>query len=184
MVRKVKATHVINIINYVKSKKGKLGLDRLWEKMEEKKGEIDKEYDENQWVEYSLVQEFFDAIEEEFGTEMKQIPRARDIGRHISENLGHLEYLTRASGLKEMIKKAQDGWSQVYNFGELELADWDEQNNKAILRYHEFPEDENVCNYFQGSLEKDLELLDLDGEVEHTDCPLEGSDHMEFTLKW
>ncbi len=184
MTRHVRATHVLNVINYVKAKKGVLGLDKLWEKMEERRPGIDKDYSEKQFVEYELVQDFFEAIEEIFGSDLNDIPRSREVGRHIAENLGHFEYLTRAEGLKEMVEKAQQGWSHVYDFGKLELAEWDEDSNKAIIRYHDFPKDENVCNYFLGSLEKDMELLELNGKIEHTDCPREGADYIEFTLTW
>lgn len=178
----MRGTHVVNIINYVKDKRGVIGLEQLWEKMRKKRGEIKKDYTKNEFVDYELIQDFFEAVEELFGDELKDIPRSREIGRHIAENLGHFEFLTRGEGLKELVNKAEENWNQVYKFGRIELADWGD--NRAVVRYHGFPADENVCNYFQGSLEKDLEMVDLDGKIEHTGCPIEDDDYMEFTITW
>ncbi|MFW6038394.1 MAG: hypothetical protein ACOC89_02520 [Candidatus Saliniplasma sp.] len=183
MEKKVKGTHMINILDYVEEKKGKLGLENLWEEIEERSITSKKEYDEKEWVDYDLVIKFFETIEDIFGSDLKKVPRSREIGRHITSSLGHLEYLTVAQGLKELIEKAEDNWEKVYNFGSIELADWTEEG-KAVIKYHGFPANKHVCNYFQGSLEKDIELLELDGEIEHTACPVEGDEYIEFQITW
>ncbi len=183
MDRKVKGTHVINITEYLEKKKGKLGLEEFWNKVEEKDITSKRDFDEKEWVEYDMVVDFFEIIEELFGNDLKDVPRSREIGRHITDSLGHLEYLTVAQGLKELIEKAEDNWEKVYNFGSIKLTEWDEEG-RAVIRYDGFPVNSHVCNYFQGSLEKDVELLELDGEIEHISCPVEGDQYIEFEITW
>ncbi|MFO7992389.1 MAG: hypothetical protein R6U61_08900 [Thermoplasmata archaeon] len=183
MTRHVRGTHILNIIKYVKNKKGVLGEKKMWEKIDEKRGEqVKRDYSTGEFVEYDLVLDFFDVVNELFGDDTSDIPRSRDIGRHISESLGHFEYLTHAKGLKELIQKAEQNWDKVYDFGRIELTSMEE--GKAVIRYYGFPENDHVCNYFQGSIEKDMEMLDLGGKIEHTACPLEGDEYIEFTLTW
>lgn len=184
MDRKVKGTHVRNIISYIEEKKGEIGLEKFWDEVEERSITSKKDYDEKEWVDYQLVINFFETIEDIFGSDLKKIPRSREIGHHITSSLGHLEYLTVAQGLKELIEKAEDNWDKVYNFGRIELAKWDEENGEAVVRYHGFPDDKHVCNYFHGSLKKDIEMLELDGEIEHTACPVEDDKYIEFKITW
>lgn len=184
MDRKVKATHLINILDYVGEKKGKIGLEKFWDEVEKREIISKKEYDEKEWVDYELIIKLFETIEDIFGSDLKKVPRSREIGRHITRSLGHLEYLTMAEGLKELIEKAEDNWGKVYNFGSIKLAGLDEEDGEAVIKYHGFPANKHICNYFQGSLEKDIEMLDLDGEIEHTACPVEGDDHIEFKITW
>ncbi len=172
----------MNVISYVKSKKGITGLEDMWKQMEKKRGKVKREYSQNEMIEYDLLLDFFEVVDELFGTGSDETHRSREIGKHIVENLGHFEYLLRAEGLKELLEKATVGMDQVYDFGRLELAEWDD--DRAVVRYHDFPKNENICSYFQGSLEKDLEMLKLQGDVEHTACPVEGGEYIEFTLTW
>ena len=184
MDKKVKATHVRNILRYVEEKKGKIGLEEFLNEVKERSITTKTDFDEKEWVDYDVVIKLFETIEDIFGSDLKKIPRSREIGRHITSSLGHLEYLTMAQGFKELIEKAENNWDKVYNFGSIELSEWDEEDGEASIKYHGFPANKHVCNYFQGSLQKDLEMLGLDGEIEHTACPVEGEDHIEFRLTW
>ena len=182
MTRHVRGTHISNVISYVRSKKGITGLEEMWEQLEKKRGKTKREYSQNEFVEYDLLLDLFQAVEDLFGTGPNETRRSREIGKHIVENLGHFEYLLRAEGFKELLEKAQEGIRQVYDFGKLELAEW--EDNRAVIRYHDFPADENICSYFQGSLEKDLEMLGLKGNIEHTRCPAHGGEFIEFIATW
>ncbi len=182
MTRHVRGTHIQNVISYVKSKKGITGLEEMWEQLEKKRGTTKRDYSQNEFVDYDLLLDLFEVVDELFGTGPNDKHRSREIGKHIVENLGHFEYLLRAEGLRDLIEKAQTGMSQVYDFGRIELAEWDD--NRAVVRYHEFPKNKNICSYFRGSLEKDLEMLKLEGTVEHTACPADGGDYIEFVLTW
>ncbi len=117
MVRHVRGTHILNIIDYVKSKKGMIGVEELGERMEKKHGSINKEIKENDFVEYDLLPDFFEVVEELYGDQRDEMPRAKDIGRHTAKNLDYYDYLLRADDFKELINKAEDGWNQVYDFG-------------------------------------------------------------------
>ncbi len=172
----------MNVIDYVKSRKGILGVEQLLGRIEEKRGEIKKEFKENEFYEYDLLLDYFEVVEELYGDQKNDIPRARDIGKQIAKNLGYYDYLLRAAGFKELINKAESGWNQVYDFGGIELVEC--HDNRAMIRYHGFPDNHNVCSYFQGSLEIDLEMLGLDGTVEHTACPVEGAEYIEFNITW
>ncbi len=182
MTRHVRGTHIQNVISYVKSKKGITGLEEMWNKLEKKRGKTKREFSQKEFVDYDLLLDLFEVVEELFGNDSGEKHRSREIGKHIVENLGHFEYLLRAEGLKELIEKAQTGMEQVYDFGRIELTEW--ADDRAVVRYYDFPADENICSYFQGSLEKDLEMLKLQGKVEHTTCPVKGGDHIEFVLTW
>lgn len=181
MTRHVRGTHILNVMDYVKSKKGTMGLERLWNVLEKDKGFKKREYDEVDFVEYDLLLEMFAVVEDIFGTADGE-PRTREIGRHIVNNLGYYEYLIKESEFDELIRSAEKGWSLVYDFGRIELFSHDD--GCSVVRYHGFPDDRNICDYFQGSLEADVQMLGLAGEVQLTACPADGDDFMEFTIIW
>ncbi len=181
MTRHVRGTHILNLIDYVRSKKGSNGVDELWDRLEEKRGSKKKEIKENEFVEYDLLLDLFEIVEELHGEHLG-VSRPREIGRHIANNLGYYEFLMRADSFEELIRKAEDSWDQVYDFGSIELVEY--HDDAATIRYHGYPKDHRICDYFQGSLEADIELMDMDGEIEHTACPVQGDEYIEFRIHW
>lgn len=180
----IKGIHIINVIEFVKKKRGKIGLDALFDRINKDKTKPEKVYENNfvekEWYPYDLYLEFLSTADDVTGT--GNLARCYEMGYQTIKNLGHLSYLARAPNIHEFIGKAQDSWHHVYDFGKVEVVE--ESEKKLIVRYHGFPKSKAKCEYFRGSLTGMIELCKLKGEVKETVCNMDGAAWCEFTLTW
>jgi predicted hydrocarbon binding protein len=178
----IKGVHFVNVIEYVKWKRGVLGLNRLFDKLNQKRKPPlnQNSFVEKEWYSYDLYLEVLRTADEVSGT--GDLSRCYEIGYRTIQNLGHLSYLARAPDIHELVKNARERWSAVYDFGNLAITE--DEPNKIVVQYHGFPEAREKCEYFRGSLAGTLEICGLKGEVKETACNTKGSEYCEYTLTW
>lgn len=180
----IKGIHIINVIEFVRNKRGQIGLDMLFERINEDKIKPkklnEKSFVEKDWYPYELYLEFLATADDVTGN--GSLARCYEIGFQTIQHLGHLSYLARIPDVHEFLNKAQNSWGHVYDFGNVEAVE--EKEKKIVVRYHGFPKSKAKCEYFRGSLSGMLELCKLKGHVEETACNMEGAAWCEFTLTW
>jgi predicted hydrocarbon binding protein len=182
--KNIKGIHIINVIDFVKNKRGQIGLNMLFERINEDKPKPKKlsvnGFIEKEWYPYELYLEFLATADDVTGN--GSLMRCYEIGFQTIQHMGHLSYLTRAPDIHELMDKAQENWGRVYDFGNIEIVE--KSDNKIILRYHGFPKSKAKCEYFKGSLAGTIELSKLKGKVKETACNMEGASWCEFELTW
>jgi len=182
--RHIKGTHIINVLKFVKNKRGIMGLENLLEKMNQNQDKhqalTEDSFIEKEWYPYELYLEFLIAADEICGT--GDMSRIYEMGHRTVQNLGHLSYLTREDSVFEFLKNGSANWSKFYDFGRLEIVE--KRVGKIVVRYHEFPDAKAKCEYFRGSITGMIELCGIDGKVEQTACNTKGSEYCEFTITW
>lgn len=180
----IKGIHILNVIEFVKKKRGKNGLDALFQRINKDRTKPnhvnEKNFVEKEWYPYDLYLEFLSTADDVTGT--GNLARCFEMGYQTIKNMGHLSYLTRSPNLHDFVKSARDNWNRVYDFGKLEIVE--ETDKKLVLQYHGFPKSKAKCEYFRGSLTGTLELCKLKGEVKETVCNMDGAAWCEFTLTW
>jgi predicted hydrocarbon binding protein len=135
---------------------------------------------EKEWYPYDLYLEFLSTADDVTGS--GDLSRCFEMGYQTIKNLGHLSYLARVPNVHDFLKRAQDSWHHIYDFGSVEAVV--DEEHKLVVRYHGFPKSKAKCEYFRGSLTGMLELCDLKGEVVETTCNTEGAGWCEYTLTW
>jgi predicted hydrocarbon binding protein len=180
----IKGIHIINVIEFVRKKRGKNGLDALFQRINKGKPKpqhvFENSFVEKEWYPYDLYLEFLSTADDVTGT--GDMARCFEMGYQTIKNLGHLSYLARSPNVHDFLKGAQESWHHVYDFGSVEsIVD---EENKLVVRYHGFPKSKVKCEYFKGSLTGMLELCGLKGEVKETACNTEGAAWCEYTLTW
>ncbi|MCK4267038.1 MAG: hypothetical protein KAX31_07130 [Thermoplasmata archaeon] len=180
--RHIKGVHLINVIDYVKWRRGVLGLNKFFEEINRESSPPlgDTSFSEKEWYPYELYITFLRVADQICGS--GDLSRCYEVGLRTIQNLGHLSYLTHAPDIHELVQKAHNSWGSIYDFGRLEIVK--DEENEMILRYHGYPEVREKCEYFRGSLTGTLEICKLKGVVEETTCNTEGAEYCEFTLTW
>jgi len=180
----IKGIHILNVIEFVRNKRGKIGLNALFERINSGKAKPEKvnedSFVEKEWYPYDLYLEFLSTADDVTGT--GDLGRCFEMGYQTIKNLGHLSYLTTSPDLSDLVKGAKDNWNRIYDFGKLEIVE--ESDRKLVIQYHGFPKSKAKCEYFRGSLTGTLELCGLKGEVVETACNTEGAAWCEYTLTW
>ncbi|KYK30834.1 MAG: hypothetical protein AYK23_04355 [Candidatus Proteinoplasmatales archaeon SG8-5] len=180
----IKGTHILNVIEFVKSKRGKIGLDALFQRINSGKSKpeqvTENSFVEKEWYPYDLYLEFLSTADDVTGT--GDLTRCFEMGYQTIKNLGHLSYLTRSPNLHDFVEGAINNWNRIYDFGRLEIAK--ESENEIVIQYHGFPKSKAKCEYFRGSLTGTMELCGLKGGVVETACNTEGAAWCEYTLTW
>ena len=180
----IKGTHIINVIEFVKKKRGKIGLDALFERINREKAKpnrvSEKSFVEKEWYPYDLYLEFLTTADDVTGN--GDLSRCFEMGYQTVMNLGHLSYLARAPNPHEFLIIAHKSWHQVYDFGSIETVE--ESDNKIVIRYNGFPKSKAKCEYFRGSNTGMLELCGLKGEVKEVVCNMDGAGWCEFEISW
>ncbi|MBU4032491.1 MAG: hypothetical protein KKH41_04465 [Candidatus Thermoplasmatota archaeon] len=182
-VHHVKGIHLANVFRFVKWKRGILGLRRFQDEIKNipdcaKADETT--FVEKDWYDYELYMKLLNAADRICGN--GDLSKIYEIGVWNIRNLGHLSYLARNPDINEFIEGAIKSWSNVYDFGGVELVE--SSANKMVIRYLGFPPAPEKCQYFKGSLTGMMELCGLHGKVEVNACNTEGSDYCEFVLTW
>ena len=181
---KIKGVHLQNVIDYVKHKKGTIGLNEFIQMVNDGRAyhdiiKVDAIIPKN-WYPYELYLKFLRSVDLVTGD--GDLSKCYDIGYQTLQNMGHLSYLTRAPVVLDFMQLARYNWNTVYDFGK---PTYEVVNDKTIIFiYHGFPEDKAKCEYFRGSLAGMLTLCGLDGEVEELECNTEGADHCMYQITW
>ncbi len=181
---KIKGVHLLNVIDYVKHKRGIQGLNEFFKMVNEGSSFHDIIKGDNiipkNWYPYEIYLKFLRVADLITGN--GDLSKCYDIGYQTLQNLGHLSYLTRAPVVLDFMKLASDNWNTVYDFGRpsFEVVN----DNAIIFIYHGFPEDKAKCEYFRSSLAGMLTLCGLEGEVEEIECNTEGDDHCMYQITW
>jgi len=182
--RHIKGTHIINVLKFVKNKRGIMGLENLLVRINQdhdKHQQITEDsFTEKDWYPYELYLEFLVIADTICGN--GDLSRIYEMGHRTVQNLGHLSYLTRKDSVFEFLHNGSDNWSKFYDFGGVEIVE--EMEGKIIVRYQGFPDSKAKCQYFKGSIAGMIDLCGLDGKVEETACNAEGSKYCEFTITW
>lgn len=180
----IKGIHLINTMNYIKHKRGVIGLQQFLDIVNEGRGPnvIDESsFVEKDWYPYMLYLELLKTADRVVGS--GDMAKCYDIGYWTVQHLGHLSYLARAPDVFDFVKSATDNWKNVYDFGRPESIR--EDDNRLILRYHGFPVDKAKDKYFLGSLSGMLELCQLpNGKVEQTRTNKGVNDYSEYVISW
>ena len=183
--RHIKGTHIINVIKFVKNKRGLIGLNDLFEKLNQGQstpGKLTEDsFTEKDWYSYDLYIQFLVTADEITGN--GDLSRIYEMGHRTVQNLGHLAYLTREDSVSTFLKNGSENWDKFYDFGKLEVVT--EAKGKIVVRYHGFPEEKAKCEYFRGSITGMIEICGIeDAKVEQTACNCEDGDYCEFTIIW
>ena len=181
---KIKGVHLLNVIDYVKHKRGTLGLIEFFKMINEERGHHDVIRGDNiipkNWYPYETYLIFLRVVDQIVGN--GDLSKCYDIGYQTLQNLGHLSYLARSPTVLDFVQPVGENWHNVYDFGR---TSFEEVNDREIIfKYHGFPEDKAKCEYFRGSLAGMLTLCGLEGEVEEIECNTEGADHCKYRLTW
>lgn len=180
----IKGTHIINVIEFVRRKKGAIGLKMLFDRINQNKVKprhfSEKSFQEKDWYPYDLYLEFLATADDVTG--VGDLSRCYEIGFQTIQHLGHLSYLARAPNIHDFIKNATENWFKVYDFGRIEIVQ--ETARSIILRYHGFPKSKAKCEYYKGSLSGMMDLCRLKGDVKKTACNTEGASYCEYVLTW
>ena len=182
-VRHVKGVHLVNVLKFVKWKRGILGIQRFMEAWESGPGRAkitEQTFIEKEWYDYELYLELLRVADSTVGK--GDLSKIYEIGYWNIKNLGHLSYLARVPDIREFMKNAQINWRQVYDFGAVEIVE--DTDNKIVIQYTGFPNAPEKCQYFKGSLTGMMEICGLKGTVEITKCNTKGDDLCEFVLAW
>jgi hypothetical protein len=181
--RHVKGIHLANVFRFVKWKRGLLGLKRFQEDIHGLPGCAKADETtiiEKDWYDYDLYMKLLNAADRICGN--GDLSKIYEIGLWNIRNLGHLSYLARKPDIHEFSKNATKGWSNVYDFGSLEVVE--DSEKRMVIRYKGFPPAPEKCQYFRGSNAGMLELCGLHGTVEQTACNAKGAEYCEFVLTW
>ncbi len=181
---KIKGVHLLNVIDYVKHKRGIHGIDEFFKIINEDNSFHDQIKEGNlipkNWYPYVVYLKFLRTADKITGN--GDLSKCYDIGYKTVRNMGHLSYLTRAPVILDFVQLASENWKTVYDFGKASYEVVD--SNTIIFTYHGFPEDRAKCEYFRGSLAGMLTLCGLEGEIEEIECNTEGDDHCMYRIKW
>jgi len=181
---KIKGVHLLNVINYIKHKRGVLGLNVFLKTINEGKAipehADETSYIEKEWYPYELYLKFLELADQITGK--GDLSKCYDIGLQTLQNLGHLSYVARAPDIAEFVETAQKSWRNVYDFGHFEYTM--EGDKKMIFQYHGFPPNKAKDQYFKGSLMGMMDLCKLDGNVELTKSNTSMDDYTEYVLTW
>jgi len=180
---KIRGIHLINVIAYIKTKKGVQGIQELLGQVNDRLGEPKYSFDviyEGSWYPFDDYLEFMRVAEKITGTGDNKV--CREIGRRLVKNLGTFSHLISTESIEKWLNTARVRFHYIYSTGEFEIKEL--AKNKAVVVYKGFPAIPEVSNYFQGSLEGGMKALELDGKVIQSATPKSPDDPLEFTLTW
>ncbi|HEQ78675.1 MAG TPA: hypothetical protein ENN76_00245 [Euryarchaeota archaeon] len=179
---KIRGVHFTRVFKYIKKKKGVVGLELFFEKANEKlppaKPIMETTYSEKEWYPYEHYLDILELADNTFGKGDGEL--AYDIGLTTIKDLGILSYITRKPDINYFVENAQKNWSQVYDFGELEIKR--PSANEILFRYKGFPKRKVRCRYFAGSIQGMLEICHLIGKVKEISCSVDNC--CEYLASW
>ena len=137
--RYIKGTHIINVINFVKKKRGTVALNTLFDRINKDKSKprllSPDSFIEKEWYPYELYLEFLATADDITGT--GDLSRCFEMGHQTVKNLGHLSYLAKAPEIHGFLVSANENWRRVYDFGGVDIVK--ETEGEIVMRYHGFP---------------------------------------------
>ncbi len=179
----VRATHILNVMAFIKRKMGQKGVDEL---LKQSNWKLATQYtpqtiNEVAFVPYDHYLMFLREADILYDSgDLSVIP---EIGAFTVSHLGTFDHLLDTSGLLPLIEKVVEKFDYIYDFGKLEIAE--ESAGRIVLRYKEFPKIKEKCLYLQGSIEEAIAMCGIEAQVEETLCNVdEGVDHCEFVITW
>ncbi len=178
----VRGQLIINIIDYMKIRRGMKGIVELHSRVSERMGENIGITDilPREWYPHKLFRLFVEEGAKTVGKDLGTF--AARVGKFAAENLGIMKFFIKISKPERMAKIAEDGWKKYHKKGRLEVTDFKE--GYAVLRLSDYFYGPYVCEGLRANLQRYLEYTSKEVEVEETKCRSRGDPYCEFTIRW
>lgn len=170
---------------YIELKEGKEGVKKLEEKMKELG--VPMNFDEmkfSDWVSEGMSsltiivsKNIFNWTDEEVFEMGRHAPRASFIIKIM------FKYLV---SIKSIFENAEKYWEKHYDFGGVEMVEYNEEERKVVAREIGFKTHPIVCIYHAGYFKGISEFAVKSGnvEVKQTASVHEGADYNEYVITW
>ncbi len=182
---RVKAEVVRTNKEYIISKEGEEGFEKVKKRMEELGGEIDfKSLNGKTWEEdwrnslfIATAREVFNWNDEDIFEMGRYIPRASFFIKSIIQYLASLDMVLKNVGVY---------WDKHHDFGSLEAVEHNKEGKYVIIRKRNFLMHPVMCSYHAGYFKGISEFV-IKGDnlrVEETKCMHKGDEYHEYIIKW
>ena len=179
----VRGIMLLNIIRYVKKRRGADGVRELMKHVSELEGrEIsDKEIKEYEWYSHHLFKSFVFASARVFDTTPGEI--ATRLGTQTAKDLGFLRFFVKFTQTPEkIVHKSAEIWSQYHRIGKLRVVESKER--RIVLRLTEYFGGPYFCNGLVSNIKGILEYTAKNVNVEESMCTSRGDPYCEFVITW
>ncbi len=182
---KVKAEIIRIEKEYILSKEGEEGLNRVFERMKELGTELDfKKLESQTWEEewknslmVVVCKEIFNWTEEDIFEMGRYSPRASFFIKSIIQYLASIDVV---------FQNMNTYWRKHHDFGELEPTEINKEEKYLIIRKKGFYTHPLMClyhaGYFKGVSEFVLRSKDIN--IEETKCMHRGDEYDEYKITW
>lgn len=179
----IRGTHMLNVVAYVKTKKGIKGVQELLDNVNSLKPTKQYAFDnlhEGAWYPFTDYMIFMREADKMIGG--GDLSCCREIGRRLVKNMGTFSHIISTESIEKWLRTAEVRFHYIYSEGRMEITTLEEK--RAILEYHGFPAKDEVFLYFMGSLEGGMKMMGLDGEVKQKTRPDKDGEPIVFELTW
>ncbi len=182
---RVKAEVVRTNKEYIVSKEGEEGLEKVKQRMEELGGAIDfVELNKKTWEEdwknslfIATAREVFGWTDEDVFEMGRYTPRASFFIKSIIQYLASLDVVLQNTGKY---------WDKHHDFGRLETVEYNKEEKYIIIRKYDFLMHPVMCSYHAGYFKGISEFVVKSENltVEEVKCMHKGDEYHEYIIKW
>jgi hypothetical protein len=172
-------------LKYILFAEGKEGLQRLEDEMARLGYSIKyKSIKRNDIYPAGMLSLEFTVIDKIFHYDKEKLEK---MGRvEVNMSLSIIRFFARYFiSIEKAAKEVQRMWAQHYNFGKIELKEYDMKKKYVLISLDDFKIHPSICYVFKGYFAGILEMIvGHKVSAEETKCVYRGDDHHEFLLKW
>jgi predicted hydrocarbon binding protein len=182
---KLKGPAFISLINYIKERRGRRGVDHIFSILKKEAPELYTNPDRFKTREMYpdiLFIKLLEILDREYGS--GDLKECYKLGYYNAHNLGVMGYLISFFATPAtIIKRAPKSWDYYRNKGELVVTKL--EPGQGIIEIRDYLKSKTICTeilgFFTGAA-KQAKARNV--KVEHTRCTSDGDPVCEFTIKW
>ncbi len=171
--------------DYIRHKEGEDGVKRVEEKMKELGAPIKlREVKPFEWISEGMSSLTIIAAKETFKWSDEEVFEMGRFAPRFSFIIKVLiQYITSAEAV---IKNISKYWNKHYDFGSMEVVEFNKEEKKVILRERGVDTHPTICIYHAGYFKglSELAVKSKNISIKETACVHENSDYNEFVIKW
>jgi predicted hydrocarbon binding protein len=181
----LKGTVFVNLIKYIKERRGQKGVDHIFNLLKKETPEFHIEPTElktkEMYPELTFLK-LLEIVDREFGE--GDLTECYNFGYYDSHHLGVAGFFISFIGKPStVIKKAPKSWKYYHNLGELVVTK--EERGLAVIELRDYLANKVACTEILGYLKGAGEQTKAKStSVKHTRCRAYGDPVCEFTITW
>ena len=181
----LKGATFLNLITYIKKKRGKDGVERVFKLLREENPDLyidPRDLSPKRMYPEICFNGILETYDREYGK--GDLREAYNFGVYDVENMGIMGLFVSFLGdPMEVIRKAPEGWKSYHEGGELVLTQMDPGH--CVFELRDYLVSRTVCTELTGfftAASKKTRGKNI--KVEHTACACDGASACEFTVTW